>query len=175
MVSRRIINWIAGLAGIVFIVLNIVYPYNAGCFYANLFRQTRFETQNFIIYLPKFHWAGQYMDNNSEQLFFFGLATSTENSKKGIFPRMYVFDADNISMRLESLKISCDKSLEKSTQKINNWEADIYICTTKSDFLDKYIIYKDEVFHYYYSHDINTFNNFQSQYDKFFENVKLKQ
>ncbi|MDR1614463.1 MAG: hypothetical protein LBS26_02730 [Campylobacteraceae bacterium] len=27
---------------------------------------------------------------------------------------------------------------------------------------------------HYYSHDINTFNNFKSQYDKFFEKCEVK-
>jgi hypothetical protein len=175
MASKKIINTIIGVSGIIFIILNIIYFNNTGMFYVNLFRQTDFETKNFIIDLPKFYWAGNYMeDNNSEQLFFFGVATSAENSKKGIFPRMYLFNSDNVNRHILRLETSCDKSLEKTTKKINNWEADIYTCIGKNDSLDTYIIYKDEVFHYYYSYDKNVFENFQKQYDKFFEGVRLK-
>ncbi|MDR0407878.1 MAG: hypothetical protein LBH45_03000 [Campylobacteraceae bacterium] len=177
MVSKKTINWIVGITSIIFIVLNIVYSSNAGVFYANLLRQTHFGTKNFIVDLPKFYWVGQYMYDDAGELSFFGLPLSIENSKKGIFPMIYLFTSSDINDRLEALKISCDKSLEKSTQKINNWEADVYTCIKReNDTLDKYIVYKDEVFHfYYYSHNISLFNNFQSQYDKFFEGVRLKE
>jgi hypothetical protein len=137
--------------------------------------QSKFETKHFIINLPKFYWIGKISKNNNKP-FFAGIPIANNGFKKEIFPEVHLFDFDNIT--LKALEIFCDKSLEKSTQKINNWEAEIYTCITKSrsDLMDKHIVYKDEVFHiFYYTHDINAFENFQKEYDKFFEGVRLKE
>ncbi|MDR2080829.1 MAG: hypothetical protein LBP54_02935 [Campylobacteraceae bacterium] len=176
MVNKKIINIIIGTIGIVFIALNIIYPKNAGSFYINMFRQTKFETKNFIIDLPKFHWAGQYIDNSSE-LFFFGLATSTENSKNGIFPTIHLYDF-NECLIAEWAK-TCDAFFVKTVQRINDdLDVEVYSCKikTRNNIMYEYIIYKDSVFYTtYYTDDADVFKNFQFQYSKFFfEGVRLK-
>jgi hypothetical protein len=173
----------------VLIVSGIIYPKHTGYFSNNIFRQSKFETKNFIIDVPKFHWIGQYRDDNL--LFFVGIPVDL--SKSLLFNNSFFFHffnneeytvlpmiiLDNFTDNtLEALKIYCDESLEKATQKINNWEAEIYSCITKSrnDLVDKHVVYKGEDFYFsYYLDDIDIFNNIQSQYDKFFEGVRLKE
>jgi hypothetical protein len=191
-VNKKTISTIIGIIFLVYIILNIFYSKNIVWFQQNIFQQTKFETKNFIIDVPKFHWIGKYKDNNSSgQLFFIGIPVDL--SKNSLFNSSFfshffgnkdytvlpIMVLDNFTDdTLEALKIYCDESLEKTTQKINNWEAEVYSCVTKSrsDLVDKHIVYKGEDFYtFYYSYDVDIFNNFQSQYNKFFEGVRLKE
>ncbi|MDR1008615.1 MAG: hypothetical protein LBL65_08705 [Campylobacteraceae bacterium] len=190
--NKKTISTIIGIIFLVYIILNIFYSKNIVWFQQNIFQQTKFETKNFIIDVPKFHWIGKYKDNNSSgQLFFIGIPVDL--SKNSLFNSSFfshffgnkdytvlpIMVLDNFTDdTLEALKIYCDESLEKTTQKINNWEAEVYSCVTKSrsDLVDKHIVYKGEDFYtFYYSYDVDIFNNFQSQYNKFFEGVRLKE
>ncbi|MDR1007768.1 MAG: hypothetical protein LBL65_04290 [Campylobacteraceae bacterium] len=115
------------------------------------------------------------MSEKTNNPFFVGIPITADGFKREIFSEIHLYNVDDTW--LTTLEIFCDEFLEKTTQKINNWEAEVYSCITKSrnDLLDKHIMYKGEVFYiYYYLHDVNTFNIFQSQYDKFFEGVRLK-
>ncbi|MDR2099542.1 MAG: hypothetical protein LBP40_01780 [Campylobacteraceae bacterium] len=155
--------------------MSIFYSKNIGYFQLNLFRQAKFETKNFIIDVPKFYWIG-FNKDNGRYIRFVGVPEKIKYVKKDILPMIDLYDFDDVW--LEALEIFCNETFEKTTQTINNWEAEIYSCTTKSrnDLLDKHIVYKNETFHIvYYTHDVNAFENFQKQYDKFFENVKLKE
>jgi hypothetical protein len=139
----------------------------------NLSKQSTFETDSFIVNLPKLYWIG--LDNNSAKkpLWFVGLPV--KGLDMGIAPILTIEHFDSIV--LEDLKIFCDNSFEKQTEKFDNKDVDVYICTTKSKegLLSKFIVHKDEALYLiYYSHDIDVFNGYQSQYDKFFEGVKLK-
>jgi hypothetical protein len=177
MVNKKIISIIIGIIGIIFIVLNIIYSRNAGSFYINMFRQTRFETKNFIIDLPKFYWAGQYIGNSSE-LFFFGLSTSSENSRNGVFPTIHLYDF-NEYLIAEWAKI-CDAFFVKTIQRINgNWNVEVYSCKTKAEdnIMYEYITYRDSVFYItYHTDNADVFKDFQVQYSNFFlEGVRLKE
>jgi hypothetical protein len=179
MASKNIITTIVGIIAVVLIVSGIIYPDHTGYFSINLFRQTHFETKNFIIDVPKFHWVGNDRQDNVSILFV-GLPMTIEGLEKKISPMIDLHKLNDvgISIRLESLGMFCDESFEKTMQKINDWEAEVYICTTKSkaDLMIRHIMYKDEAFHmFYYVQDKNVFENFQKQYDKFFEGVRLKE
>jgi hypothetical protein len=168
-----------------FVILNFIFGLLFGkyidYFNLNIFYQSKFETKHFIIDLPKFYWIGKYREDNSLPFFmgisidfsknvFFRGSTLFDDEKYTVLP-IIVFD--NFSdISLEALTALCDKSFVKSTQKINNWEAVIYDCLTTGyeHSRARYYIYKDEVFHTYTYIDA-----FKSQYDKFFEGVRLKE
>ncbi|MDR0580277.1 MAG: hypothetical protein LBG21_06710 [Campylobacteraceae bacterium] len=170
MVSKKIISTTVGIIGIVFIILNIVYFYNASAFYNNIIHQSKFETKNFIIDLPKFHWFGVYANNSTETILFLGVPVKIECLIDKFKP---IIILDNFTNDiLEDWNVLCDISLEKSTQKINNAKVDKYTCvSSKHDTFAMFIAYKDELFRIY------TYNSdeLQLQYDKFFESVRLKE
>jgi hypothetical protein len=139
----------------------------------NLMQQSTFKTENFIIDVPTFGWLGK-KDNN--KIYFIGIPICLDGltCKKETTPRI-VFESFFNDAEVDALKNEiCDKALNKTTKTINNVEADIYECESsniKCPFA-KLIIYKNESFLIYRQEydDI-----LQSQYDKFFQGVKLKQ
>jgi hypothetical protein len=146
-----------------------MYGQNIGRFLVNIFLwPTHFETKHFIIDVPKWHWAGRYAVDNKPVFFRVEEETCcTEDNALVIYFNDFIND-----ITTEEWKQYCDKSIEKSTQKVANGEIDKYICkTSRDDIVTIGFFYKKEVFYSY----ICNVNDFQSQYEKFFEGVKLKQ
>jgi hypothetical protein len=162
-------------------ILNLFFSKYMFNFGWNMIRQSTFETENFIIDLPKFHWFGQYRRNSTLPFFmgisidlsknvFFKGSTLFDDKKYTVSP-IIVFDDLNENS-LKAIETICDVSFAKSTQKINNFEMDIYDCLTAGYESNpaRYYVYKNEVFHTYTFIDA-----FKPQYDKFFEGVWLKE
>ncbi|MDR2152106.1 MAG: hypothetical protein LBO72_04740 [Helicobacteraceae bacterium] len=145
------------------------YPFfgdNISCFGANLFRQTKFETKNFIIDLPKFYWTG--IEKPPEKTLYF-VGVPIEFNEKEV-STMIILEGFNDD-KLEAWKKLCDKRFIKRQQIINDWEADVYECeTTINNTASIYIVHRDEVFSVY------TYNiaEFKRHREIFFENVRLK-
>jgi hypothetical protein len=168
------------------------YDHKLFNFVWNIFYETEIETKYFRIDVPKFDWIShKKVDNN--QMSFMGTYIYLSNKYstdlldkqefvykttiyiksmglKGFAPVIIIKDF-NDNLINEWTKI-CDVSLIKSTQKISNFELEAYDCIGENfkNIPSRYIVYKEIYF------DIDLYIDiFQSQYDKFFEGVRLKE
>jgi hypothetical protein len=156
----------------------------------NSFHKTHIKTDNFEINIDKLEW---FFLKESDTIAFLGniiyanetLSTSLSKAMekkytkafyvdtyfskdKGFFPMIKLEKLTNKTYRiLELLDTYCNKSYGQ----INDWNATVYDCKTEYDDVPKrYVIYKNEAFILPFYIDL-----FQSQYDKFFEGVRLKE
>ncbi|MDR0580273.1 MAG: hypothetical protein LBG21_06690 [Campylobacteraceae bacterium] len=145
-------------------------------FIKNMIKKSKFETEYFIIDLPKFHWTfhANSTDNRS-MLPFFGVIEIIDNeiyTLPGItvIGSLKVDNARDIVLNYN--KETCDVFEAKSNQFINNFEVETYDCIdiTHQITIMRLFVYKDEFFALIPYLDI-----FKPQYDKFFEGVRLKE
>jgi hypothetical protein len=158
-------------------------------FIRNSFYGTHIETDNFAIDIGKTEWfflrgndmvtfGGNYVYTNeilsanlskvSKKLYGEVPADMLFSDDKGFFP---IVKLEKITDKTYKFFYILDVSCNKSYKQINDWDATIYDCKTEYDNVPKrYITYKNEVFILLFYIDI-----FQSQYDKFFEGVRLKE
>ena len=168
---KKMISVLFILLSVCFLLSTINYPN----FYWNIVHKTYLETQNFIINVPLLYW-GMHTNDNGTELYFAGNLVEVKDINEKIIPTvdLYSFNDDY----LNNLEKFCNRTFKQIDITINNVEFEAYSCQSSSDYLvvNHYLIYKNEVFVIYnYTHDINAFNAFQSQYDKFFQGVKLKE
>ncbi|MDR3177969.1 MAG: hypothetical protein LBT96_03190 [Campylobacteraceae bacterium] len=158
----------------------------------NIFYETELKINRLQINVPKFDWlSNKKSDNNQLSFMGIGIYVDDEHSRdllnkqkfiyqttfylksielKGFIPIIIVKNFNN-NLINEWTK-TCDVSLVKSIQKISNSELEAYDCISKNfkNIPSRYVIYKNIYF------DIELYVDiFQSQYDKFFENVRLKE
>jgi hypothetical protein len=139
----------------------------------NISNQSKFETKNFIIDLPKLNWIGEIKENGDIYLvgtvIYHDVFGSESNSSMPIVIIPFQdFNENAIYMLKNNV---CDISFEKSTQTINNFEVDVYDCESSDATLSsKSIVYKNDGF-LIYGYD----DRFRTQYNKLFESVRLKE
>ncbi|MDR1614779.1 MAG: hypothetical protein LBS26_04330 [Campylobacteraceae bacterium] len=145
------------------------YESNIYNFAINIFKNTRVETKNFIIDVPRFYWTVPDNTQNSKELWFTRyLVLKQERSTGALIIILNEFQKTT----LDILEKECDIAFIKSAQIINNFKVDVYDCesTADSDLKTRYIFYKDEYFF------LNIYlDKLKPHYDKFFENVRLKE
>ena len=147
------------------------YTLNAYFYYKNTFNQSKFETDNFIIDLPKAHWASY---KNSAYRYH-GIPIEFSNGYH--FPDAHIWKYDNEEQAKETMfyvfgneKI-CKTFEQQPNKKINNFEVEVYDCTKEEKVQDRVYFYKNEYFWLPDYHHVF----FKPQYDKFFEGVWLKE
>ena len=143
---------------------------SAHIYFKNTFNQSKFETDNFIIDLPKAHW----LSYKNSAYRYHGIPVRFSNG--AMFPYVYIWKYDNEEEAKKS-EFSVNEKLCKTfeqqpNKKINNFEVEVYDCADEEDDLWlRVYFYKNEVFHLIYYH----IENFRHQFDKFFEGVWLKE
>jgi hypothetical protein len=144
-----------------------LYPNNLACFTLNLFRQTKFETENFIIDLPKFYWSGRKSEKSASVIYFLGTPAKLNGDKVSPAIILEKYDDDRLKASMEL----CDKLFIKSCRTINGKEADVYQCEgSKDNYSALYVVRNNEML-ITYTHKAHIFKR---QYEVFFENVRLK-
>ncbi|MFV0481086.1 MAG: hypothetical protein ACK5LP_03805 [Campylobacteraceae bacterium] len=137
----------------------------------NMFGVSKFETDNFIIDLPKIHWIS-YKNQNSS---FIGQLTNLGKNVY-MYPEVYIMKFKNNSEAKRFVIELCEKKddelIQQQNQTINNFEVEVYECRDRdinADWAVRNYLYKNEYFTL-----IPYIEEFKPQYDKFFEGVRLK-
>jgi len=128
-------------------------------FYWNLRHDSKIHTNNFEIKLP-INWI--YLGKNKLDIDVFqGVFFDIDG--KNIAPTVHIIkNKDNFIENV--IHELCEKPLSKKIEKINNWEAEVYICNQKYPF--KVVKYQEDVFYLplYIS-------RFHKQYELFFDSL----
>ncbi|MDR0467259.1 MAG: hypothetical protein LBG67_00195, partial [Campylobacteraceae bacterium] len=139
-------------------------------FKKNTFNQSKIETKNFIIDLPKAHWASYKNSAYS----YHGIPIDSYGC---MFPDAHIWKYDNEEQAKEAMffvfgneKI-CKTFEQQPNKTINNFEVEVYDCTKEEKVQDRVYFYKNEYFWLPDYHHVF----FKLQYDKFFEGVWLKE
>jgi hypothetical protein len=144
---------------------------------SNLLNQSKFDTDYFIIDLPKFSW--ECISESTHIIAFSGISIYQNNTFAipiVILSRFNAFPPDDpISVNawlendISAFEDNCNTTLVKTTHIIDDRELTAYDCF--GEYQERYIIYKDAFFYLIsYAND-----KFKPQYDKFFEGVRLKE
>jgi hypothetical protein len=158
-----------------------------------LFEETKLQTKYFEIDVQKMDWAMHKRGNNSNYISFVGIPIFIDSDRTNIIlNRRDAWLKSNFSIKSYNneigiqpliflkfqkcyeyeLRSSCDIYFAETLQEIKNTNLTAYDCiASKNDgILSRFVLYEDEYFY------LDSYvQELQPMYDKFFENVRLKE